>query len=75
MKRWIRDEMGDTYANLKRDPDNMDHWSVVMCSEFLEELKQAEARGALVKPMGGIKRSTNIHSDSRGTIGRPTMKD
>jgi len=69
MKRWIRDEMGDTYANLKKDPDNSDHWSVVMCGEYIEELKQAAERGAIVKPSGGAKRSTSVASDSRGLVG------
>ena len=69
MKSWIMNEFGDTYARLKNDPDEAGHWSIQTCDEYVQELKKAKALGAIIKPSGGAKRSTSIHSDSRGTIG------
>ena len=69
MKRWIRDEMSDTYANLKKDEYESGHWSVEMTTEYLEELKKAGERGAIIKPSGGVKPSNNIRSASRGATG------
>lgn len=69
MKRWIRNEFSDSYANLKKDPTEAEHWSIKMCDEYIQELKAAKARGATISQSGGAKASTSIGSDSRGLVG------